>query len=72
MQRNHAHAEELDSVIGAHAALVVDVEVQGVVQVGDAAACTVLIDGRATRPLGPTGKVREITVTRANYTTFLP
>lgn len=43
-----------------------------VVQVGDAAACTVLIDGRATRPLGPTGKVREIAVTRANYTTFLP
>jgi cytoskeletal protein RodZ len=43
-----------------------------VLQVGDAAVCTVLIDGRATRPLGAAGKVREIRLTRENYATFLP
>lgn len=43
-----------------------------VLRVGDAAACAILIDGRPTRPLGPPKKVREIRMTRDNYTSFLP
>jgi hypothetical protein len=43
-----------------------------VLQVGDAAACVVLINGRQTRPLGPPKKVREVRITPTNYTAFLP
>lgn len=43
-----------------------------VLQVGDAAACSILINGRAARPLGPPKKVREVRITRDNYTTFFP
>jgi cytoskeletal protein RodZ len=43
-----------------------------VLQVGDAAACSILINGRPARPLGPATKVREVRITRENYTTFLP
>jgi cytoskeleton protein RodZ len=43
-----------------------------ILQVGDAAACAILIDGRPARPLGPPRKVREIRITRDNYTTFFP
>lgn len=42
-----------------------------VLQVGDAAACAVLIDGRPARPLGPPRKVRQVRITRQNYPTFL-
>lgn len=41
-------------------------------KVGDAAACAILIDGRPARPLGPPKRVREIRMTRDNYTSFLP
>jgi cytoskeletal protein RodZ len=41
-------------------------------QVGDAAACAVFLNGRATRPLGLEKQVREIALTRENYRSFLP
>jgi transcriptional regulator with XRE-family HTH domain len=40
-------------------------------QVGDAAACTVLLNGRPTRPLGPPRTVREVRFTRDNYLAYL-
>jgi cytoskeleton protein RodZ len=43
-----------------------------VLQVGDAAACAIAIDGRPARPLGPPQKVREVRITRDNYPTYLP
>jgi cytoskeletal protein RodZ len=41
-------------------------------QVGDAAACAVFLNGRAARPLGLEKQVREIALTRENYRRFLP
>lgn len=41
-------------------------------QVGDAAACAILINGQPARPLGPAKKVRQIRITRENYTALLP
>ena len=41
-------------------------------QVGDAAACAILINGQPARPLGPAKKVRRIRITRENYTALLP
>jgi cytoskeleton protein RodZ len=41
-------------------------------QVGDASACAILINGRAARPLGSPRQVREVRITRDNYTGFLP
>ena len=43
-----------------------------VLQVGDAAACGIALNGRTAKPLGGEKQVREITVTRENYRTFLP
>jgi hypothetical protein len=42
-----------------------------VLQVGDAAACAVSIDGRPLRPLGGPKQVRKVRVTRDNYRRFL-
>jgi cytoskeletal protein RodZ len=42
-----------------------------VLQVGDAAACEISIDGRPTRPLGAARQVREIRITRDNYAALL-
>lgn len=41
-------------------------------QVGDAEACAILINGRPARPLGPARRVRQVRITRDNYTAFLP
>lgn len=40
--------------------------------VGDAAACAVLFDGRPARPLGREKQVRQLRITRANYSSLLP
>jgi cytoskeleton protein RodZ len=42
-----------------------------VLQVGDAAACAVTIDGRPMRPLGGPRQVRQVRLTRENYPEFL-
>lgn len=49
-----------------------DIAREGVLQVGDAAACAFFLNGRMARPLGEAGQVREIRITPANYSTFLP
>lgn len=43
-----------------------------VLQVGDAAACTFFLNGRAARPLGRPRQVREVTITTENYMSLLP
>jgi hypothetical protein len=43
-----------------------------VLQVGDAEACAILINGRPARPLGPARRVRQVRITRDNYASFLP
>jgi len=43
-----------------------------VLRVGDAAACAVRLDGRPARPLGRPRQVRQVRITRENYTSFLP
>ncbi len=42
-----------------------------VLQVGDAAVCAFTINGRPAKTLGEPGRVREIQITRDNYTSFL-
>ena len=43
-----------------------------VLVVGNAAACGLVINGQAARPLGREGQVREIRLTRDNFRSFLP
>ncbi|MBI2222910.1 MAG: DUF4115 domain-containing protein [Acidobacteria bacterium] len=41
-------------------------------QVGDAAACAIALNGRMAKPLGRGQQVREINLTRENYRSYLP
>jgi hypothetical protein len=44
---------------------------QAILQLGDAAACALSINGHPAEPLGTSGQVRVITLTRENYRSFL-